>query len=276
MSKFPGGRAPDVHSHDKSQLRLAEARSFDTTPELLPFIAFLLGDLPSLSGAVDNVCELLEHARLPPGASVLDLGCGRGDIALAVSRTFEARVTGIDAFAPFIARADERARASALDDRCRFVTGDLRSALPPERAFDAVLLIAVGPVLGGPRLTVAELREWVRDDGVMIIDDAYRASDSPPGDAPDGYMSLESTERALTAHGDRIEARRERPASVNDLDARALAWIRWRASALAAERPELADTLTAYVERQVRETILLEEGCTPATWLIRRRAGSSD
>ena len=56
---------------------------------LLPWLPELFADLPDLSGATSDVLALLHQFNLPRGASVLDLGCGRGEIAVAVAEAFE-------------------------------------------------------------------------------------------------------------------------------------------------------------------------------------------
>lgn len=70
--------------------------------------------------------------RLPPGSSVLDLGCGAGDPVAnwLVARRFD--VTGVDFAPPMLALA--RARLP----QARFVQGDMR-ALRLGQTFDAIL-----------------------------------------------------------------------------------------------------------------------------------------
>ena len=78
---------------------------------LLPWLPELLADLPELSGATGDVLTVLRQAGLPEGASVLDLGSGRGEIALAVAGAFGATVTGVEGMVPFVEAAREKAVA---------------------------------------------------------------------------------------------------------------------------------------------------------------------
>jgi ubiquinone/menaquinone biosynthesis C-methylase UbiE len=61
--------------------------------------------------------ELVERARLAPGESVLDVGCGTGTLALAAKRRVGAdgMTRGIDPSTEMVARARSKARRSGLD-----------------------------------------------------------------------------------------------------------------------------------------------------------------
>lgn len=187
------------------------ADSLEAPVRLLPVIAELLQDLPSLSGA----------ERL--------------------SRSWKA--------------ARRMAHGRGLADRCQFRWGDLRTALAAD-SYSAVLMIALGPVLGGAAETVARLRPTIRAGGVMVIDDAYlRAAGER---STTGCDDVVATERELTSVGDEIEARLERGTSSDWFDRLTLEAIPRRAAALARERPALASDLARYVERQRFETLMID------------------
>jgi ubiquinone/menaquinone biosynthesis C-methylase UbiE len=80
---------------------------------------------------------LLDHARLQPGESVLDVGCGTGTLAIAAKRRVgpEGSVVGIDASQAMIARAIRKARKAGVD-----VTslGDRRTATARDYTFIAM------------------------------------------------------------------------------------------------------------------------------------------
>lgn len=74
------------------------------------------------------------------GKSVLDLGCGSGQVSL-LAAAMGARVHGIDIAPAMLALAREAASRSGLTERTRFTEGDVsRDALPQT---DVVLLIGV-------------------------------------------------------------------------------------------------------------------------------------
>ena len=83
--------------------------------------------------------RLVELARLAPGESVLDVGCGTGTLAIAAKRRVGPAgvVHGIDASPEMIARAKRKAAKAGVD--VAFQT-ELVEALPfPDARFDAVL-----------------------------------------------------------------------------------------------------------------------------------------
>jgi SAM-dependent methyltransferase len=246
------------------------AFTLEAEPKLLPFLPQLLQDLPTLGGALEDVLDLLRRGGLPAGSSVLDLGCGRGEIAIAIARELAASVTGVDAFAPFIERARALAGAAGLGGRCTFRCEDLRCALREPATYDAVLMVALGPVLGDLNATVGALRRVVRPGGLILIDDAVLAAghEAPPG--WEGYLARAEAERALTARGDRLLAVVERTAAMSAYNRHALTAIARRAHELARASPALAPALERYLVRQQRETHLMEGPIVPAMWLLRR------
>jgi sterol 24-C-methyltransferase len=85
--------------------------------------------------------RLMDDAGLGPEASVLDVGCGTGAVALAIARRAGARVTGIDLVPRHVAGARARAAQAGLQDRTTFLEGDA-TALPfPDASFDHVYAI---------------------------------------------------------------------------------------------------------------------------------------
>lgn len=100
----------------------------------------------------------LIHAAIPPGASVLDLGCGPGRIAVPLSELGHA-VTGVDNGDGMIA---------ALPSSVRGVVGDAAS-IRLGSLFDAVLLashLVNDPVCGAAFAVTA--RAHLAPDGVVI------------------------------------------------------------------------------------------------------------
>ena len=83
--------------------------------------------------------RLVELARLQPGESVLDVGCGTGSLAIAAKRRVGPTgiVHGIDASPEMIARATRKAKKAGVDVTFRTAVVE---ALPfPDRQLDVVL-----------------------------------------------------------------------------------------------------------------------------------------
>jgi len=77
----------------------------------------------------------------PPGAAVLDVGCGIGRWSRRLARR-GAAVTGIDLSPAMIAEARRRARREGLDGRCRFAVSALEE-LALGRRYQLVLGVTV-------------------------------------------------------------------------------------------------------------------------------------
>jgi ubiquinone/menaquinone biosynthesis C-methylase UbiE len=83
--------------------------------------------------------KVLRLARLDPGESILDVGCGTGALAIAAKRHVgpTGSVYGIDASPEMIDRASRKVRQAGLEV---FFKNALAEALPfPDAHFDAVL-----------------------------------------------------------------------------------------------------------------------------------------
>jgi arsenite methyltransferase len=90
--------------------------------------------------------QLLDQLALKGDEKVLDVGCGRGLLAIgAAKRLKTGKVTGIDLWNPqdlsgnSADAAKENAKAEGVADRVRFETGDARKLVYPDSHFDAVI-----------------------------------------------------------------------------------------------------------------------------------------
>ena len=257
-----------MHSGSEQQI----AAAFGIEPVLVPVLPELLADIWVLGSWPEKIVDLLRvSTTLQQGASVVDLGCGKGAVAIPVARELLFRVHGIDLFAPFLAEARARAVSAGVSELCRFEIGDLRQAVKASRKYDVAILAAVG-VIGDYRRTVLEIRRIVRPGGVLVIDDGFLEGDA--GRTPPGYgyyRSRGETVRELTSHGDRMMRERLVPADeLKEYNRINTELIRRRAAELAARAPELAEALERYVQSEVEECAFLESRTTAAIWLLER------
>lgn len=258
-------------AHDRGDLQERVAQMMEIDVRLLPLLPELLADLEGLGGRPEEIAEALGEAGLPAGASVLDLGCGKGAVAVAVAERLGARVLGIDAFPPFIEAARAHASARGVADRCDFREGDALDVLEGRARHDAVLLVSVGPLLGDHRRTLEGLRRQARPGGLVLIADGFLAEGVDALRGYEGCSSRADTVRQLAAFGDVLV--REivtSPAETRAENDRYTALIRGRAERLRHRHPDLAGLLDAYVERQEHEVDQIERGFVCATWVLRR------
>ena len=118
-------------------------------------------------GGLELTDRLLAAAGLPPGAAVLDVGCGAGATVARLADDHGLRVTGLDASRGQIERAVE-ARPD-LD----FVAGRAEALPFADASFDAVLCECVLSTLTDPALAVSELARVLRPEGAALVSDVY-------------------------------------------------------------------------------------------------------
>jgi 2-polyprenyl-3-methyl-5-hydroxy-6-metoxy-1,4-benzoquinol methylase len=248
------------------------AAYFQVEPEILGLVPELLQDLEALGSDPELIVAWLDEAGVRgPEARVLDLGCGKGAVSVAVAEGLGCRVHGVDAFSPFVEAARRRAAVGGVGELCTFVVGDLRDTVSRGGDYDAVLLVSVG-VLGSPEAMVRGCRACARPGGVMILEEACLRE---PGRVEfPGYGNVAThaeTVRQLTRHGDElIRERRTSLAEMQAQDRRFTAAIERRATELAARYPEHAAAFRAFVDKELRECELLESALECATWMLRR------
>src|SRR4051812_16004694 len=126
--------------------------------------------------AVDRV---LDGLRLPPGALVLDTGCGSGEMllrALARDPTWRGLGVALDADAIAVARARVGERLPGRDVRF-----EVRDAGDVTGRHDAVLNVGASHVHGGWPAAPAALRALVADGGAVGFRGGCRRRAPPAG-----------------------------------------------------------------------------------------------
>lgn len=138
-----------------------------------------------------STMALLRRAGLRPGLRCLDVGCGIGEVALAMARHVgpTGAVTGLDLDAGFVAgaRAEAVRRGLAVD----FQVGDAR-ALDVEAVYDLVFARYLLSHLAAPEAVLACLARAVALDGVLVVEDVDFPGHVcfPPNAAFDRYVAL--------------------------------------------------------------------------------------
>jgi ubiquinone/menaquinone biosynthesis C-methylase UbiE len=128
--------------------------------------------------------QLLQPARLQPGESVLDVGCGTGTLAIAAKRHVgpTGSVVGIDPSPAMIARAIKKAKKAGVD--VSFENGLAESLSFQDARFDVVLSTVMLHHL--PRQArqqaVGEMRRVLKPGGRLFVVDFAGAS--PNGHGP--------------------------------------------------------------------------------------------
>lgn len=108
--------------------------------------------------------------------TVLDLGCGPGDICLRLARSFpDSIVHGVDGAAAMLSHAEfALAREPALARRVRFIQGRLPGAALPLSAYDAVVSNSLLHHLPDPQVLWSAVREYSRPGTKVLAMDLFR------------------------------------------------------------------------------------------------------
>ena len=117
-------------------------------------------------GGVAATRELLEAARLGPGARLLDVGCGLGASARVAAEEFGIQVDAVDASEAVVARASARSGGA----RVHWSTGSLPTLPFEDATFDAVLAECVLTTVERPS-ALAEIARVTRPGGTLLLTD---------------------------------------------------------------------------------------------------------
>ncbi len=134
-----------------------------------------------------------EQLSLRAGQRLLDVGCGLGDAALALSIDLgdQGEVVGIDGSEVMLAEA--RVRAADATCRVRFTVGDAGALDEPDASFDAVRTERMLQWVPDPARAVAEMARVVRPGGrVCLTDSDWSTLDFDIGDPDIAQRMLET------------------------------------------------------------------------------------
>ena len=115
---------------------------------------------------------------LEPGQTVLDIGCGWGDMALYLAQIADVKVLGVTLSKEQQALASERAAEMGLSDRVRFELADYRDL---NERFDRIVSVGMFEHVGVHHYDefFKQLNRLMKDDGLALIHSIGHMS--PPG-----------------------------------------------------------------------------------------------
>jgi SAM-dependent methyltransferase len=124
-----------------------------------------------------------ELCGLDRSSSVLDLGCGKGELLCSWAATHGVSGLGVDANPAFIECARARAAELGVTDRVVFDQRDATGFEADER-FDVTACIGATWVGGGTTGTVDLLRRATKEDGLVLVGELF-FHERPPGGETD-------------------------------------------------------------------------------------------
>jgi len=123
---------------------------------------------------------------LPPGAAVLDLGCGVGGQTLHLAELTAGPIVALDSHAPSIDRLHATVAARGLAGRIRPVAGDMADPGFAPASFD--LVWSEGALYNiGMDNALDMCRRLLRIGGYLAFTDAVWRKDDPPAEVKAGF-----------------------------------------------------------------------------------------
>ena len=193
------GATPDSPTLRRLWHEHAEGPDF---PEEFGHISFVT--LPQLR-------RMAAELRLGPGATLVDLGCGRGGPALWMARETGARLVGVDFSAVAIEQAKARAAELGMGDQAQFVVGTFADTGLEANVADGAMSEDALQYVPDKRAAVAEAARILRP-GARLVFTAFELDPTRTAGLPVfGVDPVEDYRPLLTDGGFTVEAYEEVP-----------------------------------------------------------------
>jgi SAM-dependent methyltransferase len=128
---------------------------------------WMAGDFGVVAKTVSAGAEaFVGRLSIPPGARVLDVACGTGNVAIPLARQ-GADVTGVDIAPNLLVQARERAAVEDLT--AVFDEGDAEQLLYADASFDAVVTMFGAMFAPRPELVASELARVLKPGGLLAM-----------------------------------------------------------------------------------------------------------
>jgi 2-polyprenyl-3-methyl-5-hydroxy-6-metoxy-1,4-benzoquinol methylase len=250
------------------ELKRSVARTLDSSEAFVPHLPELLQDLWSMGSPPERILEILKPLNLARNKTrVLDLGCGKGAVAVTLARNLGFRVLGIDGCREFIEDGRKKAAEFGVEALCDFKVEDIRQSVKALQNYDVAIYASVGHVLGSPSERIGKLRGCVRPGGYILIDDGYLKVEADYYE----YLPHDETVSQLKNYGDRLLKEIVHPdEELTALDREYFRLIKRRGGLMIKRRPDLKALVRDYINNQEQECEKMERCFRSATWLLQR------
>lgn len=243
---------------------------------IFPYLTYLLQDLWDIGTSPSVISSLIIKNKLHKEneLKIIDLGCGKGAVAVTLAKEFGFRVHGFDGHNDFIREANEYAKQYEVDSLCTFEVGDIREEIASLTNYDLLILGSIGPVLGPLNKTLSLAGKVIREGGYIILDEGYYKDEVTPVSDEKDY-TREAVLSMIENSGVTIIDQHITPeANVKEKNSFMFSCIRKRAEELSNQYPEKGPLFDQYVKKQQEENRLLEEKFECVTWVLKKNAES--
>ncbi len=143
-----------------------------------------------------DLLPLGEHSR------VLDLGCGRAELALRIIERFGSQVIAIDHSSLMLDAARERAEWTGALSRLHLDNVDIRNFESDPDTFHLTVYLGAGGIEGGIGNVWKRLKQWTTPGGYVLVGEGYWRR-KPPAD----YLAvLDAREAEFLDHRGNVAA----------------------------------------------------------------------
>jgi len=125
---------------------------------------------PISAAKIERMLDLLP---LEESSRVLDLGCGRAELALRIIERFGARVMAIDNSSLMLDAARERAEWTGALGRLHLDNVDIAEFQADPETFHLTVMLGAGGIPGGMSGICRHLKSWTKSGGYVMIGEGY-------------------------------------------------------------------------------------------------------
>ena len=136
----------------------------------------------------DKLAVLGAALRLAPGARVLDLGSGSGEMLCTWARDHGITGTGVDMSPLFTEQAKRRAEELGVTGRVEFIHGDAAGYVADKKA-DVAACVGATWIGGGVAGTIDLLTQSLRPGGILLIGEPFWRQRPPTEEIAKGCLA---------------------------------------------------------------------------------------
>jgi 2-polyprenyl-3-methyl-5-hydroxy-6-metoxy-1,4-benzoquinol methylase len=116
-----------------------------------------------------KVIERFEgHIPVDPALSYLDMGCGPGELTIALAQLGLRDITGVDFLPRFVKRAQAYAAAHGVSEHVRFICQDLHAWVQPRR-YDVLFSFDVFEHIDNPQAFLRRMHDFIAPGGSAVL-----------------------------------------------------------------------------------------------------------
>ena len=145
---------------------------------------------------------MLDLLPLDAASRVLDLGCGRAELALQIIERFGSTVIAIDNSSYMLDAARERAEWTGALGQLHLDDTDIRDFRADPETFHFTVMLDAGGIAGGMAGICQKLRGWTRSGGYVLVGVGYWKR-KPPGEL---VAMLGGRQKEIHDHAGNVQA----------------------------------------------------------------------